>query len=365
MLENVRAYALTMDAPFQRRSGPVPLVSQQRVYALSENQTGRIVVAAGDMTLEMAAPGTAWLVENDLGLPPWAGFVHEETERLGAGELVLTLQDAAAAILADTRTPKSVSAGPLAAGELVRRLLSSPEAWAPTRVRPGQIEPGPTLSQPLQADKVLGALRELVGMAAGADYWLEAVEREAVEFVLHWGAPGQDRRQMTVLREGIEILDATLTRSREGLMQSVLVVGGAATFEDRDGVEVTANGAIAADVRSVPAGKVLTKRTGRRGAAGRRQEVIVRQRAVDRATLEAQAQAVLRRKVELADHLELVLSLASTDVRTLRPGDVFRVVLPSLQLGTGFDAAVRLRGMEPHEESGRMPAVVSIVQEYA
>lgn len=361
-LAHLHAYWLGAEPPFRRRSGHVGLRQQGRVFALSQAGVASISVHQSEVEDAWLEPASAWLIVSHLGLPSWFGYV--DTVREDADSIQIMLKDPIAAVLADTRSPKALELEG-SAGNAIRRMMAEVEAYQSTEIALGVIAEGTEVIEKLSATDIASALSSLLEAAPTYDYWLTVAGETLPEVRLNWGEPGNDRSS-SLLTEGHEIVEKpTLIRRRSGLVRSVLYTSAAERFEDSEGAEIT----IGDDpgIGDWPSQPTHDPWVGplppSPSPAGRKQWVKITLDDMKWGQLAQRGEGVLRRELELGLELELTLDLGSEAVRDLWLGDTVRVWCPSLRAGAGFRGTVRIRGLEPHEETGRLDAIVGVVSE--
>jgi len=353
-LERVRAVPYSVDTGVQLGEA-VLLGSQERSYALSVANVARITLARTDVDLAWVQPAARWAIESDLQQPLWAGYVDALDEDEGGEYVELTLVDPVGAVLEDTRSAKELVLQ-RTAGEALRQLLAEQEAWSPTGLSLGRVDAGPFVEEALKATSLQHGLEQLTAVSPGYDWWvLTRNVGGALAGELNWGRAGRDRRG-DVLRSGIEIKQARQVWKRSGLVRSVTVVGQHAQFAQRAAVELLTAGQGKGDVPAVSSETSVQTN----GPAGRRELVAVMNQEVSPEALIQRAETILLRTLELAHTLELELHLTNTTVQTIGLGDRFSVSVPSLMLGAGLEGVVRVLGLEPHEEDGRLDAIVTV-----
>ena len=369
VLRSVRAIVRNPQPPFTVLAGPIDIVSQSRFYASSELQEGSVEIAVSDMSLEWARVGMCWQIESDLGEPPWAGFVAEESWEYGAASIKLPLSGPIAALL-QVKMPESPSTfRPI--GHFIQLAIEAGQVQQPTGLRIGSIDLGEIVdievSQEIAADFIWN-VRQL----SDRDFLERAVvdENGDLEFFVDYGY--LDNTVPIVLGTK-EIVTGIFRRARA--VQSLTIVGGGGPIAERHASTVTEEGGLLEDPelkRTSPSSggivfvpksppNLFVPPTRDIGPGGSGISSVELDERIDVTTPDT-ALRMFSQKQRDIDEIFLTLDTAFSSVRDTRVGDRLAIDIKDWTGGLlGVDAKVQVLEVHPHEEDGTKDVVLEVL----
>ncbi|KKN48906.1 hypothetical protein LCGC14_0648040 [marine sediment metagenome] len=360
-LPNVSAFVHSPLPPFMQIAGPIPIETQEREYALSQTDRGRIVVAVSDIQdLSWTLPGACWGIASTRGQPYWVGFVSEEERRFRSEKVRLPLLGPMEGLLDLIEVFSQTTAeGTTSAENAIRDVLAFAETQIAS-IQTGNISLTHASDLKPTGDTVARFLGSVIGRIA-ADYRIRTIKGTdgRVTFTVDVG---------NLTKPTSVILDADVIRAgnytRRRATSSITVVGAGSQFESRPATVVGST--LAPNLGGVIQSELVDK-----------QEVdAIAQKFIGPASVQrltvfdersskgiiAGAQARFTDRLRSVDQIALTLDLQSSLVQALRIGDVFRLTVENWMNNIGVDTDVQVRSIRPREEADVVDMITWVKQ---
>jgi hypothetical protein len=345
--------------PYVRIAGPIKPNDIRRGTGLSINSFAEVTVAAEDVELDWIRAGMCWLIEqNDIGEPPWGGFVEREDIPMGSISIEIPLVGPKKGLLEvemAVELPARVSGG-YAVNEALLAVQATTGAMFA-----GDIEViGPSILLNVRGETVSDFI-DTVQDNVRAD-WLErtVVTDNTLEFFLDFG---KLQREKPIVLSRNEIITGIFTRNR--VISSLTELGEASGFSERDAASVVATllRPQAADATIHPVSQrtkdMLLERDIGPGATRHAVEIS------ERVSGEQVSSLVQERHEDLllgVEEIAFVLDGTKAGSRSVQLGDVVTIDVRNWFKDLRVNAIVQIREITPHDDLGQRDVIASVIQ---
>lgn len=381
------------DGAFRRIGRFVTAFDVARSYELGGPGLGSLEVALNDPLIDESEPlrGRVLVIESSLYPYPWVGAIQRRLVNRDRGSVSLQAKGFGG-ILEDRVLPTDYETS-LNAGDEIRRALETTNRRNNTGIAMGAVANHGRLASGLKFSQTKAATAlDRIADAGGVEWWLEFFASPSnISAVMRVArSRGADRfRVGPVLRDGFNVEWTESIEDALANLFALTVIAGQVSltqsFTERTRHTVVRQEGGGFVTQLVPVGPATSSDTV--GTDGRRRrdsaisahgfarfsEVITqspvtrREVAVLRDELRSEditvqtADSIIDR-IPVPERSLRLDSIQTADWRHITPGDVLRVDAPGAFI-RGWDGPVRILGVQPDEDDGRMALVVELLRE--